>query len=55
MQGQMVWNLWKLLIFILTATAAYMLVSELYPDVEAGWFGTASSRASTARRSNHRF
>ncbi|MGB7623934.1 MAG: type II secretion system F family protein [Terriglobia bacterium] len=35
MQGQIVWNLWKLLIFILTATAAYMLVSELYPDVEA--------------------
>ncbi len=35
MQGQMVWTLWKLVIFALTAGAAYMLVSELYPDVEA--------------------
>jgi len=35
MQGEMVWTLWKLVIFALTVGAAYMLVSELYPDVEA--------------------
>ncbi|MBZ5553859.1 MAG: type II secretion system F family protein [Acidobacteriia bacterium] len=35
MDAQLVWNLWKLVILAMSVIAAYLLVSELYPDVEA--------------------
>jgi tight adherence protein C len=36
MQMDLIWAIWKLVIIVMATTAVYMLVHELYPDVQAG-------------------